>query len=271
MPTTALNQTRNDTQAERRDTPEQPADAPARLRIVLSRPTHAGNIGATARAMKVMGLEALTIVAPKPGIFPSEEATARAVSAESLLQQAQVVDTLAEAVADCHHVVGTTARLRHIGPPLLTPRQWAEGAVARPRQQLALVFGQERTGLLNEEVDLCHALIRIPTQDGFSSLNLAMAVQILCYEWHLAAGGVLPEPLSESPPATAQELEGFFAHLRETGDAVEFFVRKNPDAVHRRLRALFGRAGLDRNEINILRGFLRDVQRKLPGGEDAAN
>ena len=122
MPTTALNQTRNDTQAERRDTPEQPADAPARLRIVLSRPTHAGNIGATARAMKVMGLEALTIVAPKPGIFPSEEATARAVSAESLLQQAQVVDTLAEAVADCHHVVGTTARLRHIGPPLLTPR-----------------------------------------------------------------------------------------------------------------------------------------------------
>lgn len=241
-------------------------DTAARLRIVLSRPTHPGNIGATARAMKVMGLSDLAIVAPKAGIFPSEEATARAVSAETVLADAKVYSTLEEAVADRAWVVGTTARERHIGPPVMTPRAWCEAAVERGGP-LALVFGQERTGLTNEEVALCQALIRIPTHEAFASLNLGMAVQILCYEWHLAAGAAPPPREAEAPLATHAEMEGFFGHLREVGDAVEFFARKNPDAVHRRLRALFGRAGVDRNEINILRGLLKEIQRSLPQGD----
>lgn len=215
--------------------------------------------------MKVMGVEDLVIVAPKPGIFPSEEATARAVSAEGILQRARVVETLEEAVADCNWVVGTTARQRHIGPPVIAPREWAEAAVVKAAQGIALVFGQERTGLTNEEVAHCQALIRIPTQEQFASLNLGSAVQILVYEWLLANGGTPPQPVNPRETATNAELEGFLAHLREVSDAVGFFARKNPDAVHRRLRALFGRAELDRNEVNILRGLMRDIQRGLDG------
>ncbi len=259
MPKTAENLTANDTAG--------PALAPgtSSLRVVLCRTTHPGNIGATARAMKVMGVEDLVIVAPKPGIFPSEEATARAVSAEGILQRARVVETLEEAVADCNWVVGTTARQRHIGPPVIAPREWAEAAVVKAAQGIALVFGQERTGLTNEEVAHCQALIRIPTQEQFASLNLGSAVQILVYEWLLANGGTPPQPVNPRETATNAELEGFLAHLREVSDAVGFFARKNPDAVHRRLRALFGRAELDRNEVNILRGLMRDIQRGLDG------
>ncbi len=262
MPKTADDLTHNDTAALA------PAPGAAGLRVVLCQTTHPGNIGATARAMKVMGVDDLVLVAPKAGIFPSEEATARAVSAESILERARVVETLEEAVADCGWVVGTTARQRHIGPPVLAPREWAEAAVTKAGKGLALVFGQERTGLTNEEVARCQALIRIPTQEQFASLNLGSAVQILVYEWRLANGGAPPPPLAPREVATNAELEGFLGHLREVSDAVEFFARKNPDAVHRRLRALFGRAELDRNEINILRGLMRDIQRKL-SGEDA--
>lgn len=261
MPKTAEDLTHNDTAG--------PARTPgtSSLRVVLCRTTHPGNIGATARAMKVMGVDDLVIVSPKAGIFPSEEATARAVSAEGILQRARVVETLEEAVADCSWVVGTTARQRHIGPPVIAPREWAETAVPKAPQGLALVFGQERTGLSNEEVGHCQALIRIPTQEQFASLNLGSAVQILVYEWLLANGGTPPEPVAQREMATNAELEGFLSHLREVSDAVDFFARKNPDAVHRRLRALFGRAELDRNEINILRGLMRDIQRKLSGDE----
>lgn len=263
MPQSAVQSTHNDT-AGRSAT-----DGARRLRVVLCRTTHPGNIGATARAMKVMGVEDLVLVSPKEGIFPSEEATARAVSAEGILAEARVVETLAEAVADCAWVVGTTARLRHIGPPLMTPRDWAEKAVGIADQGVALVFGQERTGLLNEEIDHCHALIRIPTQEQFASLNLGSAVQILVYEWLLANGGDLPEPIGEEAPlATHAEVNGFLTHLRQVTDSIGFFERKNPDAVHRRLRALFGRASLDRNEINILRGLLRDLNRAIHGDEN---
>lgn len=257
MPNPATESTPNDTAGSGGPVPV------ARLRVVLCRTTHPGNIGATARAMKVMGVEDLVLVDPKPGIFPSEEATARAVSAESILQRARVVATLEEAVADSRWVVGTTARLRHIGPPVMAPRAWAEQAAPIAGDGVALVFGQERTGLINEEVARCHALIRIPTQEAFASLNLASAVQILMYEWLLANGGTLPEARGQAEPASHAEIEGFLAHLREVSDTVEFFARKNPETVHRRLRALFGRAQLDRNEINILRGFLRSVQQKL--------
>ena len=217
--------------------------------------------------MQVMGLSDLAIIAPKPGIFPSEEATARAVSAEVVLDQATVHECLEDALADCHGVVGTTARQRHIGPPVLAPRQWCEQARERRGEQLALVFGQERTGLTNEEVDQCHALIRIPTQEDFASLNLAMAVQLLCYDWHLSQAQPAPTIEPTDPrirPATHAELDGFLAHLRRVSDAVDFFTSKNPDSIHRRLRALFSRSGLDNNEINILRGFLRDIEKKLP-------
>lgn len=259
---TGINEGGNDTGAL------PPAPPLKHLRVVLCRTTHPGNIGATARAMKVMGVDDLVIVAPKSGIFPSEEATARAVSAENILENARVVDTLQEAVQDCAWVVGTTARHRHIGPPVMAPRDWAAEAMTREEKKLALVFGRESTGLHNDEVALCQALIRIPTQEAFASLNLGSAVQILMYEWRLAQGGLLlPEVEKSVEPATHAELESFYGHLRRVSDRIEFFARKNPDSVHRRLRAIYGRAKLDKNEINVLRGFLRDVERKLPGGE----
>lgn len=240
-------------------------DKAATLRIVMSHPTHPGNIGATARAMKVMGLSDLVLVNPKPGIFPSEEATARAVSADDILAQARVVSCVEDALADCNWVVGTTARLRHIGPPVISPREWAEDGAKRQQQlRPAILFGTERVGLSNEEISLCQALVRIPTNEGFSSLNVAMAVQLFCYEWFVAHQGTAAEaPPLESPLATHAELEGFLGHLRRLSDAAEFFARKNPDAVHRRLKALFARAQLDRNEINILRGLLRDIEKTI--------
>ena len=159
-----------------------------RVRIVLVEPTHPGNVGAVARAMKTMGLDRLCLVAPRR--FPSAEATARAAGADDVLHAARVVGSLDEAIADCGFVLGTTARSRRIEWPVFDAREGARRAVAQgAREQVAVMFGRESAGLTNAEIDRCHALVRIPAASRFSSLNVAAAVQILAYEMRVAAHG----------------------------------------------------------------------------------
>ncbi|MGJ8669060.1 MAG: RNA methyltransferase [Oceanococcus sp.] len=259
-------------QTAEQDTTQLPADSEnlglaqrrPPLRIVLCGTSHPGNIGGAARAMKVMGLTRLILVDPKPGSFPNDEATARAVSAVDILQSAEVVSTLQEAVADCSLVVGTTARERHIGPQVLLPRTFCEQAeTLAAGGEVALVFGRERSGLSNEEVDLCQRLVRIPTQVEFASLNLAAAVQILAYEWIQSVASLPPPKPVQYRPATSQEVEGFMQHKLALIDRSGFFAGKNQEAILRRIRRIYARADLDTNEINILRGFLSAMEKTI--------
>ena len=236
------------------------------IRIVLVEPTHPGNIGAAARAMKTMGLTRVTLVKPKQ--FPCAEATAMAAGADDLLVRAQVCEHLGEALAGCGWVVGTSARSRAIPWPVLDPRAAALQIISATAQgDVAVVFGREHAGLSNEEVELCQAMVQIPSDPEFSSLNLAAAVQVLTYELRVAAlkDGEAPalETVSDSPPATSDELERFYAHLEDALVRVGFHDPAKPRRLMRRLRRLFNRARLDQNEVNILRGFLTAVQERL--------
>ncbi len=229
-------------------------------RIVLVGTTHPGNIGAVARAMKNMGLSDLALVAPR--YFPHAEATARASGAEDLLEAAVVTGTLAEALRGCRFVAGASARARTIDWPALGPRECAERLVAESRGgDVAVVFGPEKSGLTNEDLDHCQALLSIPADPAFSSLNLAMAVQIVCYELRLArTGAPVATPEREVPLATSEDLERFYAHLEQVMTASGFLDPDNPRFLMRRLRRLFARAQPDQNEINILRGILASVE-----------
>jgi len=239
------------------------------LRIVLVGTQHPGNIGSAARAMKTMGLSALHLVAPER--FPDPEANTLAAGADDLLAAAPVHADLDAALAGCHFVVGTSARRRHVPLPDMSPREAAERLVeAAGRGPVALLFGRERTGLENAELQRCHASVGIPTDPGFSSLNLAAAVQVLAYELRLAVlgrgGGALPSgrpmpPLDVEPPATADELEGYFQHLDQALHDIDFHKGKPPEMVMSRLRRLYLRAGLDAREVKILRGILSEAQR----------
>lgn len=236
------------------------------LRIVLVETTHPGNIGATARAMKVMGLRHLALV--RPSRFPCLEATARASGADDILAQAPIHETLEEALRDCALVIGTSARSRTIPWPVLTPRECGVRAVAAAANgPVALVFGREHSGLTNDEVERCHALVRIPTESDFSSLNVAAAAQILAYECRMAALAVGAESLAVSEnaalPASAGQLDQLYEHLERTMTAVGFFDPAKPRRLLRRVRRLFNRAELDQNELNILRGFLAAVDDKI--------
>ena len=229
------------------------------IRIVLVGTTHPGNIGAVARAMKNMGISELALVNPK--YFPHDEATARASGAADILERAMVVDTLAEALTDCVYVAGASARSRTINWPCMGPRDCAERMIQESGHgKVAAVFGPEKTGLHNDDLDLCHTLLTIPTDPGFSSLNLAMAVQVLTYE--LRAASMLDEgPVFdvEAPPATSEEMEHFYEHLEKTLTDIEFLDPDNPRHLMRRMRRLFIRARPDKNEVNILRGVLTAV------------
>lgn len=237
------------------------------VRIVLSRPTHPGNIGAAARAMKNMGLRRLALVAP--GAFPHAEATALAGAATDILEQACVYATLTDAIAGCHLVIGTSARERRIEWPALTPKECAERLLAGAAQgSVALVFGQERTGLTNDELDLCQYLVTIPTGQEYSSLNIASAVQILTYEIfqtsQAAAGTAAALPgTRDQPLATAGELQRLYDHFEQVMVQTGFLDPANPRLLMRRLARLFGRAELDRNELNILRGILTSIQQHI--------
>lgn len=230
--------------------------------IVLVGTTHPGNIGAAARAMKNMGMSCLRLVAPRT--FPSAEATARAAGADDLLAAATVHPTLEEAVADCSLVIGASARSRALGCPSLEPRAAAARVAGALPARGALVFGREHSGLSNEELDRCHFRLHIPSDPVFSSLNVAAAVQIACYELRLAALAeprtAVPEEAGERHEVDHQEMERFYVHLERVLVELDFLDPANPRHLMRRLRLLYNRAHPDRNEINILRGILTAVE-----------
>ena len=241
------------------------ADLASRIRIVLVGTQHPGNIGSAARAIKTMGLHRLVLVAPQK--FPHNEADMMAAGADDVLASAVEVETLAEAVADCRLVLGCTARSRRVQLRELRPRAAAVSAHAEALAggEVALVFGRERTGLENAELQLCHAAVHIPANPDYSSLNLAAAVQVLSYELRLAMlgeAGDAPVATAVNPDAAPHaELEGFFAQLGETLDAIDFHKGRTPDSAMRKLRRMFVRTGLDSHEIRLLRGVLADAQR----------
>jgi TrmH family RNA methyltransferase len=238
------------------------------IRIVLVGARHPGNIGSAARAMKTMGLTDLALVAPAR--FPDAEATAMAASAADVLDRARVLPTVRAAVGDCGLVIGTTARPRHLPWRVLEPREAAPEIVAAARSRdVAVLFGAERTGLSNDDLELCQRLLTIPTDDSYPSLNLAMAVQVVAYELALAARA--PEtgaPLAGGPLASAHEMERFYAQLAEVLDEIDFRDRTGAGHLMARLRRFFNRAAPDQNEIHILRGILTAMQgRRRRAGE----
>lgn len=244
----------------------------SRIRFVLVGTQHPGNIGAAARAMKTMGLARLVLVAPEKGV--DEEARRRAAGAEDLLDQAPVHATLAEAVADCQLVVGCTARSRRVALEELLPAVGGQQALtaAGAGDEVAIVFGRERTGLTNDELELCHRAIHIPSNPDFSSLNLGAAVQVLAYEVRMALLGdqatVAAEPGFREQAATHEQVEGFYRQLGDTLDMIDFHKGRSPDSAMRKLRRLFGKAALTEQEVRLLRGVLADAQRmaRLAGG-----
>jgi tRNA (cytidine32/uridine32-2'-O)-methyltransferase len=242
-----------------------------RVRIVLVSTSHPGNIGAAARAMRTMGLSQLWLVSPRE--FPSPEATAMASGADAILDAARVVATLDDALAGCVRVYGTTPKPRRVPMPELAPREAAPRLLeAAAAAEVALVFGNERIGLTNADVERCHAAVKIPTSAEYESLNLAQAVQVLGYELRLAALAADGSGASDAPsapplidpdeaPADAARLEAFFAHLESTLAAVDFFKGRPAYTIMRRLRRIFLRADLSNREVLILRGILADVER----------
>lgn len=240
-------------------------------RIVLVDTNHPGNIGASARAMKNMGLREMRLVRPK--CFPHADATARASGADDILEQARVFSTLEEAIADCGLVVGTSARQRHLPWEIVEPRECAARIVADARAgNVAVVFGSERYGLTNDELARCNLLVTIPTSTEYSSLNIAMAVQVIAYEIWLASRPGAPEPPPRDVPlATAEEMTRLYAHIEQVLDEIDFRDRTGGGHLMARIRRLFNRAQLDQNEMNILRGILTAVQaRRRPAGKSVA-
>jgi TrmH family RNA methyltransferase len=239
------------------------------IRIVLVAPSHPGNIGAVARAMKNMALAQLVLVRPRA--FPDAEATARASGATDVLARARVVDTLAEALDGCGFVAATTSRERDQYFRVADVRAAAVRLVAEAqRSPAAVVFGAERTGLTNEELETAHLLIRIPASETYASLNLAMAVQLVAYELFRARGARVPEAQPGAAPlASAEQMQRLFEHLAQVLEEIDFRDRTQSGThLMSRIRRFLQRAELDANEVNILRGILTAVQsRRRHAGE----
>jgi TrmH family RNA methyltransferase len=236
-------------------------------KIVLVETSHPGNIGAAARAMKTMCLNHLALVQPQS--FPDPVAFARASGAAELLEDAQRCESMVEAIADCQRVVGVTARSRKLSAPVREPRALMQELLTEYADtQVAFVFGRERNGLTNEEIDLCHTVCTIPANEAYGSLNLAAAVQILCYEWHIASleqmySQAHGEPHKTPAIAPAGEIEGFYDHLWQTLEKIEFLDEDNPVPLMRKVRRLFDRTELSSAEINILRGILKSINKSI--------
>ncbi|MBL4680711.1 MAG: tRNA (cytosine(32)/uridine(32)-2'-O)-methyltransferase TrmJ [Pseudomonadales bacterium] len=238
-----------------------------RVRIVLVETTHPGNIGATARAMKNMGLYKLVLVSPH--LFPSEKAIWRSASAADVVEGAQVVSSLEEALEGCQLVIGTSARERRIPWPMLEPKSCGEKVFKTQAagKEVAIVFGREAHGLKNEELQMCHFHVNIPTGKAYSSLNLGMAVQVLTYEIlqaSIAATDQSDQASQEDDAwdmdyATSDALEHFFVHLESTLVETGFHDPENPRQLMTRLRRMFNRIRMDEMEVNILRGFLTSI------------
>jgi len=239
------------------------------IRIVLVSPSHPGNIGAAARALKNMELAQLVLVNPRQ--FPDPEASARASGAEDVLRAARVVSSLPEALAGCGYVAATTARDRDQYFRVIDVRVAAARLVAESRRApAAVVFGAERSGLSNEELEMAHALVRIPASPQYASLNLAMAVQLVAYELYRACGAAAPASLPLAAPlASTQDLERLYTHFAEVLEQIDFRDRTHSGThLMARIRRLLQRAEPDQNEVNILRGILTAVQnrRRTAGG-----
>lgn len=236
-------------------------DSLRRVRVVLSRTSHPGNIGAAARAMKTMGLARLVLVDPRH--FPDPEADARAAGADDVLAAAGVCSSLADALAGTVAAVAMTARRRELATEPLWARE-AAGEVAQIAKEgeVALVFGNETSGLSNEELSLCNRWAMIPASPEYSSLNLGAAVQLMCYELRMALSAVPPAPTfrSSGTQATHDEVDGMLAHLEAAATRSGFLDPEQPGRLMLRMRRLFARAGLEKEEVNILRGLLASFE-----------
>jgi tRNA (cytidine32/uridine32-2'-O)-methyltransferase len=237
------------------------------IRIVLVNTSHPGNIGAAARAMKNMGLQRLYLVEPKE--HPSLESYSRAAGADDVLGNAVITGSLAEALKGCIWVAGTSARERAVQWQLHDPRDCAALCLDQSVQgDVAIVFGRERTGLTNEELELCNGLVHIPTNPEYSSLNVAAAVQVLCYELRMAwlsYSGTRQETAKaqrEDMPATVDQLEGMYQHMYQMMEDISFFGKTNPEVIMRRLKSLFNRAQTTKREVAIMRGICSAAQGK---------
>jgi tRNA/rRNA methyltransferase len=236
------------------------------IRIILSQTSHPGNIGSAARAMKTMGLTHLVLVAPK--IFPAWEATSLAAGADDILASARVVPTLEEALAGCSYAVAATARPRELMAEVFDARRAAAELIAESQKgQVALLFGNETSGLSNEDAWRCNAMAHIPAVSGYSSLNLAAAVQVFAYEIHMATDSAIPLPAGpQDVPATQEQINGLLRHCETALTEIGFHKPDNPGRLMARLQKLFGRSRLEREEVNILRGILNAaVERKGKG------
>ncbi|HEY5603713.1 MAG TPA: RNA methyltransferase [Gammaproteobacteria bacterium] len=243
------------------------------IQIVLVNTSHPGNIGGVARAMKNMCLDQLTLIDPVD--YPHAQATARASGADDVLANARVYKTLAEGLGDCDLVFGASARIRRLNWPQVGPREFVEQVYSQPPDtKIAVVFGREHSGLTNDELERCHYLLNIPSNPDYSSLNIAAAVQVLAYEIHMRRHSLqseaqqpsrLPGSLSldDEPFASAEDMERFYDHLYVMLTQIGFLQTEHPRKMMRRLRRLFNRARMDRVELNILRGILTTIQRRL--------
>ncbi len=233
-----------------------------RIRIVLSHPTHPGNIGAAARAMKTMGISRLVLVRPER--FPHPDAETFATGATDLLDAALVCDTLDEALAGTVLAVAATARHRDLAHEVVDCREACRRLVAQAAGgEVALVFGTERAGLTASEVSRCHSIAMIPTNWEYSSLNLAQAVQVFAYELRMSAVGEQVYLQHASELATHDEAESFYRQLEETFYSTGFLDPKEPKRLMQRMRRMFARARIEKKEINILRGFLSAIKSKV--------
>jgi tRNA/rRNA methyltransferase len=246
------------------------ADALAQVRVVLCQTSHPGNIGACARAMKTMGLQHLYLVEPRH--FPHAEAEAMASRATDILENARVCATLDEALSGCVFAVASTARERDLSHQVFTPREAAARMVDEAQHgPVAFVLGSEKFGMTTEQVNRCSAIVTIPANPEYSSLNLASALQIFAYEVRLAALDPRPASAAPQPAATRSDMERFYAHLEETMVDLGFLDPKQPKRLMQRLRRLFERARVEREEFNILRGVLAAAQEAARRGGKAGS
>jgi tRNA (cytidine32/uridine32-2'-O)-methyltransferase len=232
------------------------------IRFVLIDTAQPGNIGAAARAIKNMGFGNLVLVNPQ--VFPSDRAVWRAAGATDVLESARVVDRLEEAIADCHLVIGTSARERRIPWPIANARDCAEKVLGEPEgNQVAILFGREHSGLTNDELQRCHLHLHIPSFEGYSSLNIAAAIQVVAYELRMASlvqrGVATIDNSWDEPMATSEDVEHLLSHIESVMAESGFLDPQNPRQTLTRIRRLFTRLRMDSSEVAILRGMLRAV------------
>lgn len=244
-----------------------------KVTVVLVNTSHPGNIGACARAMKNMGISRLALV--QPADFPSGVAVGRAVSALDILENATVVESLEAAITDCALVIGASARSRKIPWPMLSPAQLGVKVVRElEMNKVALVFGREDSGLNNDELQLCHFHVQIPADENYSSLNLAAAVMVICYELRKAGldrkgiKDTAEDEFWDQEKATVKQVEHFYQHLERVMIAIDFHDPENPRQLMQRMRRLFSRIRIDVMEMNILRGILSNIEFNLRDTKD---